>query len=148
MLPIRPYLRDTIGTSMPAARCCRRIWREAKKKRWCGGKRRRKREREEREREKRGKRWKRVALSRDKKRLTVRSLRDDPFSLQRLEKDHETRKEGKEGATVYIPWYFRYRVFRLFERTGEASPTLLSFLSPLLLQGEILVKVSIQSPNL
>ena len=123
------------------------------------GKERRERERE-RERE-RGKRWKRVALSRDKKRLTVRSLRDDPFSLQRLEKDHETRKEGKEGATVYIPWYFRYRVFRLFERTGEASPTLLSFLSPMsnkpsrrftsdasLLQGEILVKVSTQSPNL
>lgn len=147
---------------MPAARCCRRIWREAKKKRWCGGKRRRKRERGERERErKKGKKWKRVELSRDKKRLTVRSLRDDPFSLQRLEKDHETRKEGKEGATVYIPWYFRYRVFRRFERTEEASPTLLSFLSPmsnkppcrftsdaLLLQGEILVKVSIQSPNL
>lgn len=100
-------------------------------------------------------------LSRDKKRLTVRSLRDYPFSLQRLGKDHETRKEGKEGATVYIPWYFRYRVFRLFERTGEASLTLLFFLSPMsnktprrfttdasLLQGEILVKISIQSPNL
>ena len=52
----------------------------------------------EAQRERERERSERVALSHDKKRLTVRSLRSIFLAARRLEKDRETRKEGIEGA--------------------------------------------------
>ena len=53
----------------------------------------------------------------------MRSLRDDPFSLQRSgsKKIAKRGKKGWKGRTVYIPRYFRYRVFRRFERNSTNS---------------------------